>query len=67
MIKGDVIIHNHPSGGLKPSSADLNVASLLGNDGIGFYIINNSATKVYAVVEPIILKDIECLERFLKT
>lgn len=57
MIKGDVVIHNHPSGGLKPSHADLNIASLLGNDGIGFYIINNSVTKVYVVVEPIILKD----------
>lgn len=57
MLKGDVVIHNHPSGGLKPSGADLNVASLLGNDGIGFFIINNSADKVYAVVEPIILKD----------
>lgn len=57
MIKGDVVIHNHPSGALKPSNPDLNVASMLGNDGIGFYIINNKVTKVYPVVEPIILKD----------
>ncbi len=61
MLKGDVVIHNHPSGGLKPSGADLNVASMLGNDGIGFYIIDNSVSKVYAVVEPIILKDRETL------
>lgn len=57
MSKGDVVIHNHPSGGLKPSEADLNVASLLGNDGIGFYIVNNEVTKIYVVVEPIILKE----------
>jgi len=57
MIKGDVVIHNHPSGILKPSEQDLNVASMLGNDGIGFYIINNSVDKVYAVVEPIKIKE----------
>lgn len=61
MLKGDVVIHNHPSGGLKPSGADLNVASMLGNDGIGFYIIDNNVSKVYVVVEPIILKDRENL------
>ncbi len=62
MIKGDVVIHNHPSGNLKPSNADLNVASLLGNDGIGFYIVDNEATRVYPVVEPIILKETVCLD-----
>ncbi|QEN03217.1 DEAD/DEAH box helicase [Thiospirochaeta perfilievii] len=62
MMKGDVVIHNHPSGGLKPSSPDLNVASMLGNDGIGFYIIDNDVEKVYVVVEPIILKDRELLD-----
>lgn len=62
MLKGDVVIHNHPSGLLKPSDADLNVASLLGNDGIGFYIVDNEVSNVYPVVEPIILKDISQLE-----
>ncbi|MGL1891768.1 MAG: helicase c2 [Spirochaetaceae bacterium] len=62
MLKGDVIIHNHPSGTLKPSAPDLNVASMLGQDGIGFYIINNDVTLVYPVVEPIILKDREVLD-----
>lgn len=57
MIKGDVVIHNHPSGYLKPSEADLNVASLLGNDGIGFYIISNDGESIYPVVEPIRVKD----------
>lgn len=51
MEKGDVVIHNHPSGVLKPSSNDLVVASRLGNQGIGFYIVNNNVTKVYCVTE----------------
>ena len=59
MEKGDVIIHNHPSGNLKPSEADLVQASQLGNQGIGFYIVNNSIDAVYVVVEPVIWKP-EC-------
>ncbi len=50
---GDVIIHNHPSGGLRPSSADLAVAARLGNEGIGFYIVDNSLDSVYVVAEPV--------------
>ena len=50
---GDAVIHNHPSGGLKPSEADLSVASYLGNQGIGFYIIDNAVEKVYVVAEPV--------------
>lgn len=49
---GDVVIHNHPSGGLEPSDADMSVASELGNRSVGFFIINNSASKIYVVVEP---------------
>lgn len=50
--QGEVVLHNHPSSTLRPSSADTGVASILGNDGIGFYIINNDASEVYVVVEP---------------
>lgn len=49
---GDVVIHNHPSGLLTPSGADLGIAAMLGSRGVGFLIVNNSATEVYAVVEP---------------
>ena len=49
---GDVVIHNHPNGILVPSGADLNVASHLGSQGIGFYIVDNGCFRVYAVVEP---------------
>ncbi len=50
---GDVIIHNHPSGQLIPSPADIRVASQLGQLGIGFYIIDNEAENVYVVTKPI--------------
>jgi ATP-dependent DNA helicase DinG len=49
---GDVVIHNHPSGILAPSPADLDVASILGNQGVGFYIIDNLAERCYQAVGP---------------
>jgi len=50
--QGEVMIHNHPSGGLAPSEADLGVASHLYELGIGTAITDNSATELYVVVEP---------------
>ncbi len=50
-FKGDYVIHNHPSGLLDPSDDDLTIASTLGNEGIGFIIVNNTVTKAYTVVE----------------
>ncbi|UCG38518.1 MAG: helicase [bacterium] len=49
---GDVVIHNHPTGMLVPSDADLDVASNLGSRGVGFYIVDNRCLRVYAVTEP---------------
>lgn len=51
--QGSVLIHNHPSGNLHPSNADLSIASDCSERAQGFYIINNDATDVYAVMEPI--------------
>ncbi len=48
-----VLIHNHPSGNLKPSQADLAIASKAAQNAQGFYIINNDVTDVYVVVEPV--------------
>ena len=48
---GDVLIHNHPNGLLVPSEADLDVAGRLGRHGIGAYIIDNQATRLYVVAE----------------
>ena len=50
---GEVVIHNHPSGALTPSDADLAVAAALGNNGVGAYIVDNAVEAVYAVVEPL--------------
>jgi ATP-dependent DNA helicase DinG len=50
---GNVVIHNHPSGGTRPSGADLAVAGRLGNEGIGFYILDNSVDSLYVVAEPV--------------
>jgi len=50
-IQGDVVIHNHPSGYLIPSAADVGLAAEFGNQGVGFYIINNAVDDIYVVVE----------------
>jgi len=49
---GDVVIHNHPSGELSPSPADLEIAGRLAGLGVAFYIVDNSVENVYKVVEP---------------
>lgn len=49
--RGELLIHNHPSGVLEPSDADLQVAAKMHDDGIGFAIIDNEATRLYVVVE----------------
>jgi ATP-dependent DNA helicase DinG len=48
---GEMLLHNHPSGRLDPSGADLDVAARLHDGGIGFGIIDNGATALYVVVE----------------
>jgi ATP-dependent DNA helicase DinG len=59
---GDVVIHNHPSGRLRPSGADIEIASRLGALGVGFYIVDNPVDDVYRVVEAFAPKDEERLE-----
>ncbi len=49
---GDVILHNHPSGFLEPSEADLGIAARAGMLGVGFYIIDNRASRCRVVVKP---------------
>ena len=55
---GDVVIHNHPSGVLTPSEADVGVSSLFGNRGVGFYLIDNEATRCIQVVVPFARKEV---------
>ena len=49
--RGEMLLHNHPSGRLDPSGADLSVAARLHDGGVGFGIIDNEATELYVVVE----------------
>ncbi|MCC6318608.1 MAG: helicase [Gemmatimonadaceae bacterium] len=49
--RGEMLLHNHPSGVLEPSGPDLDIAARLHDDGIGFAITDNGATDVYVVVE----------------
>lgn len=58
---GDIVIHNHPSGDLTPSQADLGIASVLGNQGVGFYIIDNGAAHCYQAVTAFVHKKLEYL------
>jgi len=49
--RGEMLVHNHPSGWLEPSDADLEVAARLYENGVGFGIVDNDATDLYVVVE----------------
>ncbi|HET9064894.1 MAG TPA: helicase C-terminal domain-containing protein [Gemmatimonadales bacterium] len=48
---GEMFIHNHPSGRLEPSGADLSIAARMHDDGIGFAIVDNGAARLYVVTE----------------
>ena len=49
--RGEMLVHNHPTGELEPSDADLEVAARLHDGGVGFGIIDNEAKSLYVVVE----------------
>src|ERR1051325_7351030 len=49
--RGEMMVHNHPSGVLEPSEPDLQVAARVHDDGVGFGIIDNTASELYVVVE----------------
>jgi ATP-dependent DNA helicase DinG len=59
---GCVVIHNHPSGGLAPSGPDIAIASRLGNEGIGFSIVDNQVSAVYVVAEPVPAREVTPLD-----
>lgn len=48
----DVLIHNHPSGRLSPSDADLSIAAKAGEGGLGSFIVDNDVERVYVIAEP---------------
>ena len=56
--EADVVIHNHPSGMLTPSDADMSIAAQLDDFSVAFYIVNNKVTDIYVVVEPFQKKEL---------
>jgi ATP-dependent DNA helicase DinG len=59
---GSIVLHNHPSGDLTPSDADLAVAADLYAAGLGLGIVDNEATSLYVVVAPPKLAGLELLD-----
>lgn len=49
--RGDMFVHNHPSGLLEPSDPDLEIAARVHGNGVGFAIVDNEATRLYVVTE----------------
>lgn len=60
--EGSVMIHNHPTGELEPSDADLDMAYRMYERGIGTAIVDNEATRLYVVVEPPAPRRVEPLD-----
>ena len=58
----DVLVHNHPSGHLAPSDADLGIASHVGEQGKGFFIVDNDVGRLYVVTEPIVDRTTSALD-----
>ena len=54
LIRGQVVIHNHPSGDLTPSDADVSAAASLAARGIGFWIVDNSVSRIRSVTDPLV-------------
>jgi ATP-dependent DNA helicase DinG len=67
---GQVVIHNHPSGNLSPSNADLQLAALYGDAGVGVVIVDSAVSRAHWVVEPFEKKvvpiDRDRLDRFFR-
>src|ERR1051326_6002403 len=62
--RGEMVLHNHPSGWLEPSPADLSIAARLHDGGVGFGIVNNAGTELFVVVEVPRRKSVTRLDPF---
>lgn len=49
--RGEMLLHNHPSGELEPSGPDMDIAARMHDAGVGFAITDNEARELYVVVE----------------
>ncbi|NIA13057.1 MAG: DEAD/DEAH box helicase [Nitrospiraceae bacterium] len=62
LVLRDVVIHNHPTGDLGPSEADMDVAAVCAHNGHGVFIVDNAISRVYVVVEPFLERDTHKLD-----
>lgn len=58
-----IVIHNHPSGVIEPSEADIIAAGELANMGIGSYITDNRCEKIHIIVKPIKKQEVKFLDK----
>ncbi len=56
---GDVLIHNHPGGDIRPSDADIGIASEAAEKGVGSYIVDNGVTRIFPIVRWMPVRDEE--------
>ena len=56
---GEILIHNHPSGNVNPSAADLEVAARAAEKSVGSYIVDNDVIHIFPVVERILPESTE--------
>jgi ATP-dependent DNA helicase DinG len=60
--RGEMLLHNHPSGELEPSGADMEIAARMHDSGVGFAITDNDANELYVVVEVPRAKEVAALD-----
>lgn len=59
----DVIMHNHPSGLLKPSQNDLTISANFEKQGICSYIVNSEVDDIYVIIEPLEKDKLNALDK----
>jgi ATP-dependent DNA helicase DinG len=59
---GEMLLHNHPSGWLEPSGADMDVAARVYEQGVGFGIVDNDVTDLYVVLEVPPVQELKALD-----
>lgn len=64
---GQIVVHNHPSGDLRASDADMQLAQLYGENGVGVVIVDNAVTRSNWVVEPYVSKLVPIDDALLET
>ncbi|MGQ0641217.1 MAG: helicase C-terminal domain-containing protein, partial [Gemmatimonadaceae bacterium] len=60
--RGEMLLHNHPSGDLEPSGADMDIAARMHDAGVGFAITDNDVRELYVVVEVPRAREIAALD-----